>query len=80
MSIRIDRCVCVNRTFASLWSLAQAQKLTLEELSACTGAGAQCSSCLPYLKRMYETGQTVFTEIIEPDALARDAQRPSPGR
>jgi len=33
-----------------------------------TGCGAQCGLCRPYLRRMLETGETVFAEILTEDA------------
>lgn len=65
----VDRCVCINQTFASL--LARATRsdgsvMTLDELTQTTGAGQQCGLCRPYLARTLQTGQTEFqpTPII----------------
>jgi bacterioferritin-associated ferredoxin len=62
--MRIDKCICMNRSFASLLAEARADKLTLEELVRRSGCGAQCGTCLAYMKKMLETGKTSFTEII----------------
>jgi len=64
MSIRIDRCVCTNRTFADLLDEAQADGLSLEQLMCESGAGNGCQLCRPYLQNAIRTGQTVFTEMI----------------
>ncbi len=62
--MRIDRCVCVDRPFASLLQDARDYGLSLEELGQCCGAGEGCGLCRPYLRRMLVTGQTVFHQII----------------
>ena len=38
--------------------------LDLESLMDRTGCGAQCGLCRPYLRRMLQTGETEFSEII----------------
>jgi bacterioferritin-associated ferredoxin len=62
--IRIDRCVCYDRTFAELKDAADADALGLDELSRRFGCGSCCGVCRPYLERMLETGETVFHQII----------------
>jgi len=67
--VRVDRCICRQRPFEELLSLARAHGLDLEGLSAATGCGAQCGLCRPYLRRMLATGETVFHELLsEPGA------------
>jgi bacterioferritin-associated ferredoxin len=63
--LQITMCVCRRTPFARLLPVARAEGWTLEHLMAETGCGDQCGMCRPYLRRMLETGQTLFTEIIE---------------
>jgi|KBSSwiStaDraftv2_1062776.scaffolds.fasta_scaffold16772_2 bacterioferritin-associated ferredoxin len=67
-TLQIDRCVCLNRRFADLLREAGAGGVSLADLMRETGCGAQCGLCRPYLRRMLATGETVFHQIIEPDA------------
>lgn len=62
--LRIDRCVCRDRLFAELLPLARHSRWDLAALTAATGCGGQCGLCRPYLRRMLDTGETLFTEII----------------
>ena len=50
----VNMCACLNKSFASLKELG-----SLEAAQA-AGAGVECSGCLPYLKLMFETGETEF--------------------
>lgn len=63
--LQITMCVCRRTPFSRLLPLARANGWTLEALMTETGCGDQCGMCRPYLRRMLETGQTLFTEIIE---------------
>ncbi len=57
---RIDRCDCIGVRFAELLrhgNLPQAQ--------AATDCGVECGGCLPYLRLMFETGETDF-DIDDP--------------
>lgn len=68
-ALQIDRCVCLNRRFADLLTDVRARGgFTLAGLMRETGCGDRCGLCRPYLRRMLSTGQTVFHQIIEPDA------------
>ncbi len=67
-SLRIDRCVCLDRNFADLLSLARARRMDLAEVTRETGCGGRCRLCRPYLRRMLATGETVFHQIIEAEA------------
>ena len=62
--ISITRCICRAREFAELLPLARKNGWDLPSLMESTGCGAQCGLCRPYLRRMLETGETVFREII----------------
>jgi bacterioferritin-associated ferredoxin len=62
--VEITRCLCRNLTFAQLLPLAQANAWDLPALVRETGCGAGCGLCRPYLRRMLETGETVFHELL----------------
>lgn len=62
--LRIDRCVCQGRLFSDLHQAAHREGWDLARLTAATGCGAQCGLCRPYLRRMLETGETVFTAVL----------------
>jgi bacterioferritin-associated ferredoxin len=64
----IDRCVCHGATFADLQMRAeQAEIRTLDGLRADNLCGNGCRHCHPYLRRMLETGETVFRELLPVD-------------
>lgn len=50
--------------FARLLPLARRAGWDLEALMRETGCGAQCGLCRPYLRRMFETGETAFHELL----------------
>ena len=65
MTIRIDRCICTDTSFAELLDEAQAGKLSLDQLIEQTGASACCGMCGPYLRRAWRTGETVFHHLLD---------------
>ena len=75
MGLRIDRCVCTNRTFAELLAFARRARVDLASLRECTGAGAHCGLCRPYLVACLRDGVTVFDRVLPADA-ADDDRRP----
>lgn len=64
MSLTITLCVCRGVPFAELLARARASGWTLEEIMRETGCGAGCGLCRPYLRRMLQTGETTFHEIL----------------
>ncbi len=69
--VTVSRCVCQDQSFQRLAAAAARENWNLAELMARTGCGVQCGLCRPYLRRMLETGQTVFHEIlVEPEPAA----------
>jgi len=53
-NLSVNRCDCLNVSFAELkklGSMAAARK---------AGAGVECGGCIPYLKLVFETGETAF--------------------
>lgn len=64
-SVRIDRCYCFQVTFAEMRdAAARHDAKTVEELQEHLEFGRQCKLCHPYVRRMLETGETVFREVI----------------
>ena len=79
--MRIDRCICAERTFADLLDQARAGGLSLRQLVEETGASAGCSMCGPYLRRAYRTGQTAFGSLLDQDDepfASHGDRRPAP--
>ena len=64
MNLTINLCVCRNVRFSELLSAARRNGWALEDLVRSTGCGAGCGLCRPYLRRMLETGETTFREIL----------------
>lgn len=64
MTLSIGHCVCRNTPFARLLPLARDRGWNLADLMRETGCGASCGLCRPYLRRMLDTGETVFQEIL----------------
>ncbi|HKJ83384.1 MAG TPA: hypothetical protein VJ961_05105 [Mariprofundaceae bacterium] len=50
----VNMCACLNQSFAQLKALG-----SLKAAEA-AGAGVECGGCLPYLKLVFETGETAF--------------------
>jgi bacterioferritin-associated ferredoxin len=68
--MRIDRCVCENRTFADLALVARRDDIRdAEGLAAETGCGTHCGLCVAYVRRMLATGETVFRELLPKEEL-----------
>ena len=71
MKLCVDRCVCFDRPFAELLTIARATGAnTVEDLQEETEFGLACRICNPYVRRMLRTGQTTF------DVLLSDADEP----
>ncbi len=62
----VDRCVCRGVTFADLKDLVDRTGADLDAIADQTGCGCACSTCVPYLKRMIETGETCFEAMPAP--------------
>ena len=66
--VRIDRCLCHKVTFLELRREARRTNAdSLGELQVALPFGSQCGLCRPYVRRMLETGQVVFSEILIED-------------
>jgi bacterioferritin-associated ferredoxin len=71
--MRIDRCYCYQQTFEDLKAIAETTGAdSVERLQAHVTFGENCQLCHPYVRRMLETGETVFHEVIE-DEPAEDS-------
>jgi NAD(P)H-nitrite reductase large subunit len=64
MSVLITMCVCQRMPFSRLLPLARDRGWDLADILRETECGAGCGLCRPYIRRMLETGETVFSEII----------------
>lgn len=51
----ITHCVCFGESFVELKKFN-----TLEAIQKETGCGTSCKLCVPYIKKMLETGETEF--------------------
>jgi bacterioferritin-associated ferredoxin len=60
----VAQCICRRFPFARLLLLARASGWSLGDLIRETGCGGNCGLCRPYLRRMLETGETSFTELL----------------
>jgi len=60
----VNMCACLNKTFAQLKALGSL------EAAREAGAGVECCGCLPYLKIVFETGETEFA--IEDPRIEED--------
>lgn len=64
----IDRCVCFNVRFDTIKAEARASGAeTVPALQEEIDFGRDCERCHPYIRRMLETGETTFSEIIGED-------------
>lgn len=72
LCVRIDRCVCKQRSFEELKSLAVSLDLDLDMLALATGATTDCGRCRPWVARMLETGETCFIASLPDDGPGRD--------
>jgi bacterioferritin-associated ferredoxin len=72
--MRIDRCYCYQVPFDRLKDVAEATGAdSIEALQAHVCFGKNCQLCHPYVRRMLETGTTVFDEVLEDaDATGED--------
>ena len=62
-SMRVDRCVCFDVTFRTLKACVEETGCGQEGLTVRFGCGRACGLCLPYIRRMLETGETSFALI-----------------
>lgn len=70
-SVCIDRCLCENKPFALLVSVARGHGLGLRDLAEREGCGTHCGWCVAYLRRALETGESSFSELLPKEPLDR---------
>lgn len=70
--LQIERCVCVNVSFAELLESSRAEGLDQEGLERRFGCCRGCGLCAPYVRRMLRTGETCFNELLS------DRDEPAP--
>lgn len=62
----IIRCVCYSVKFEELRAIAKDKGITdFETLKDERACGMRCMMCVPYIKKMLETGQVEFFELLE---------------
>ncbi len=62
--ISVTMCVCRRFPFERLLPLVRAEGWSLADVMRETGCGDNCGLCRPYLRRMLETGETAFHELL----------------
>jgi bacterioferritin-associated ferredoxin len=62
--ISVTQCLCRRMPFVRLLPMARERGWQLADLIRETGCGDQCGLCRPYLRRMLETGETAFSELL----------------
>lgn len=63
--MKIDRCLCFQQPFSLLKEVAVSKKCgTVEELQEHIVFGQNCKLCKPYVRRMLDTGEVEFSEVI----------------
>ena len=65
----VRRCVCSDVTFEQLKGLAATVGHDFEAIERHTGAGRSCGTCVPYILRMLETGETNLPILSEDECL-----------
>ena len=63
-SISVTQCVCRCFPFERLLPLVRERGWSLEDVMRETGCGDNCGLCRPYLRRMLQTGETAFSELL----------------
>lgn len=66
MNYHITKCICFDTTFEEMKRIMSENNLhTLEELIKVKTVASNCKLCVPYIRRMIDTGETKFDIIIE---------------
>lgn len=66
-SLRIDRCVCVQVTFAQMRAFADTHGVAdVAQLSNTFGCAQRCGLCEPYIEQMLKSRTVVFTSPLPP--------------
>lgn len=59
-AMTVDRCICHDVRFEAILELAEQGVTDLRELARRTGCGTGCGLCVPYIRIVLRTGQTVL--------------------
>ncbi len=66
MTEKLDRCQCSGLLFRDIKKKARKMNTTsIKRLKHELDMGIYCSACAPYLKEMFKTGRTSFSETEE---------------
>lgn len=69
----IDRCYCYQQTFAALKDVAdETGAASIKALQEHVLFGQNCELCHPYVRRMLDTGETSFEEVIRAEDETAD--------
>lgn len=62
----ITKCICSDVTFAEMKVIIDEHQLkNIDELREYADVAMNCKLCVPYIDKMFETGQTKFEIIIK---------------
>lgn len=63
---KVTKCICYDTTFQEMKNLMKKNNAkTLKELQEIKTVAANCQLCLPYIKKMIDTGEVEFDLIIQ---------------
>ncbi len=65
MAVQVDKCVCFDVTLRVLKAYADETGCDLDGLTARFSCGRGCALCIPYIRKMLQTGRTSF-ELLPP--------------
>lgn len=63
--MKVDRCICVDISFATLKPIGESLGGSFRKLKAATGCCTGCAACEPYIRLMLKTGQTEFALLAD---------------
>ncbi len=72
----VDRCVCFDVSFRRLKQLADERNADFDELQRTFGCGRGCGMCVPYIREMLRTGETVLPLRPEWNPSVTDSPAP----
>jgi bacterioferritin-associated ferredoxin len=58
--VKVDRCVCFEVSFRTLKTYVDRTGCDFDGLTARYRCGRGCALCVPYIRKMLETGKTSF--------------------
>lgn len=61
MEYKITKCICYDTSFEEMKEIMKVNDFkTIEQLQQYKMVAGNCKLCLPYIKKMIETGKTIF--------------------